>query len=536
MSKVLAAYIRVSTQEQAQEGYSIDAQSKMLQAWSVVKGYDECKLYIDDGYSGKNLKRPAVQRLIEDCKAHRVDGVVVWKYDRISRDLRDMLTLVDDIFLANKIQFISTSEQIDTSTAMGRLILNILGAVAQNEREVTQQRVKMVMESMAKECRHMGGKPPYGYMVVDGHLEIDPVTSVAVRQIFDMHNGGYGYTDILAWLNGHGYKTTYGNDFTKVTVHDILRNEKYKGTFVYNRTLAADRTGKRSNKSKPDDEIIRIPGGIPAIVDPDDWEMAQKVTAQNRLRPGAFTAKANYILSGLCRCSVCGRSVTGVRRGKDRNGTPQYYYGCPNKCIKYYRKEKLESMVIDFLIEFCTNEAMIRASVDVANKIIRECNEAENEERKAIKKRLQQIHIQQANIIEAVKAGASTPSMLKTLTEIDKEEAELNQELQRTDYKEVSADELIEMFSVYKELKNEQPDVQRSILRLLIDRIDMGDDEVTVTLSTGVVGGGDAHHTTPVIKFYVDARSKALLHITFLIMYQGKGTEVPQISSYMAIV
>ena len=222
-----ALYARVSTEEQAKEGFSIDAQLNILSAWAVVKGYQVADRYIDDGYSAKNLNRPAVQRLLEDCRAGAIDAVVVWRLDRLSRSLRDTLTVVEDVFRAKNVEFISTTESIDTTTTSGRLMLNILASFAQNEREVNEERVRTVSMDLARQCVHMGGTPPYGFSVgADRHcrnnlqlcLGITRYDACGNRSLDALLLSGIGHNhalnildDIAGNLDGHFFRQLLEN-------------------------------------------------------------------------------------------------------------------------------------------------------------------------------------------------------------------------------------------------------------------------------------------------------------------------------------
>ena len=144
--KTAAIYIRVSTDFQAEEGYSIDAQKEQLTAYCVSKGIKHYDYYIDGGWSGSNINRPELQRLIEDIKKNRISHVIVYKLDRLSRSQKDTLYLIEDIFNVYGVSFVSINESIDTASPTGRLMIGILSAFAQLERENIRMRTRMGMK------------------------------------------------------------------------------------------------------------------------------------------------------------------------------------------------------------------------------------------------------------------------------------------------------------------------------------------------------------------------------------------------------
>ena len=165
MSKRKAAiYIRVSTDFQAEEGYSIDAQKEQLTAYCVSKSIKNYEYYIDGGWSGSNIERPEIQRLIKDVKEDKISHVIVYKLDRLSRSQKDTLYLIEDVFNPHGVDFVSLNESMDTSTPMGRLMLGILSAFAQLERENIRLRTRMGMKERVKAGLWMGGgRVPFGY-------------------------------------------------------------------------------------------------------------------------------------------------------------------------------------------------------------------------------------------------------------------------------------------------------------------------------------------------------------------------------------
>ena len=143
MPQQVAIYIRVSTQEQAQEGYSVEQQTERLTAYCKAKDWPIVDIYIDPGFSGANIQRPALQRLFSDIKAGKVDCVLVYKLDRLSRSQKDTLYMIEDVFLAKSVDFVSMQENFDTSTPFGRAMIGILSVFAQLEREQIKERMSM---------------------------------------------------------------------------------------------------------------------------------------------------------------------------------------------------------------------------------------------------------------------------------------------------------------------------------------------------------------------------------------------------------
>ena len=163
-NKKAAIYIRVSTDAQREEGYSIEAQKEMLTAYCISKGIKNYEYYTDGGFSGSNLDRPELKKLISDVADGKIGCVLVYKLDRLSRSQKDTLYLIEDIFNPKNVDFISLNESMDTSTPLGRLMLGILSAFAQLERENIKERTRMGMKERIKSGLWPGGgRIPFGY-------------------------------------------------------------------------------------------------------------------------------------------------------------------------------------------------------------------------------------------------------------------------------------------------------------------------------------------------------------------------------------
>ena len=486
-------YIRVSTDEQVREGYSIDAQRRVLNAWAVVKGADQVFEFVDEGYSAKNLNRPGVQRLIQACNRRELSMVIVWKTDRLTRNLRDLLMIMEDVFRDNSVEFVSCTESIDTSTPAGRLVLNMLGAVAQNERENTSERTSMVMREMAKEARHLGGRPPYGYAVgSDGKYEIVPHEAEAVRMIFARKRSGASYAELISALESSGHRTRSGRPFCKNTILDMLRNEKYTGVYIYNRAAAADRNGRRNNRaSKPESEIERIPGGMPAIISRDEWEAVQN----GKQLGGKCSAKNIYVLSGLVRCGVCGGNMVISNAGRNRDGSYWRAYRCKNKCVKGIEHRKLESCVFAFLKDQVdAPEFRDALSAIIAQAREWSCESADvnvNEIRTALT-----VAISARDNLFKLAAKSDDPpvSLLDEISAKDSEISALKRALFNAENPAITIDES----SIYRRLDQVSnlpalsPKEQKAVVADLIEFVRIFPDKIDVSLTTTAAGGADA--------------------------------------------
>lgn len=213
---------------------------------------------------------------------------------------------------------IIVNERFDNSPS-GKMMYHLLSSINQFYNDNLALEVMKGMKENAYQCKWSGGIPPLGYDVnEDKKLVINEEEAKIVRLIFQMSADGYGYGETIDRLNIFGYKTKKGNPFGKNSLYDLIRNERYKGTFIFNKRSKADRNNKRNNhKYKPDDEIIRIENGCPAIVSENLWNRANAVKKATRC---SYTnAKNPYLLTGLLYCSQCGAKLHGNSR-TDKNG------------------------------------------------------------------------------------------------------------------------------------------------------------------------------------------------------------------------
>ncbi len=227
-------YTRVSTSEQAMEGYSIEEQERMCKAAIVSKGWEYIGTYSDPGISGRTMDRLGLQKMIRAIERGEIQAVVIYKLDRLSRKQRDTMTIIEDIFLENDVDLVSLNETLDTSTPWGRAMIGILSSFNQMESENIQMRTAMGKEAKATKGGYAGGKPPLGYKSVNGELVVVEEEAEIVRLIYKLRKDGMTMVNIAEELNRRGLKTKQGNEFRHSAIQGILNNkEMYLGHYRY---------------------------------------------------------------------------------------------------------------------------------------------------------------------------------------------------------------------------------------------------------------------------------------------------------------
>lgn len=228
-------YTRVSTERQgADDKVSLSEQERLCKMLAEIRGYEYVGTYTDNGLSGKTMKRPALQQMLADASAKKFDVVIAYKLDRLSRMQLDSLLLVKRL-KENNIGFVSVKEKdMDTSSAMGRMVIGIMAAFAELEAETIAQRTKMGRDAKAEQGKYVGGKPPLGYKLVDGQFVVVPEEAEIVRLVFGLKAAKNTYVGIADYLNEHGYRTKKGNKFQFSAVRTILDNENtYRGVYKF---------------------------------------------------------------------------------------------------------------------------------------------------------------------------------------------------------------------------------------------------------------------------------------------------------------
>lgn len=311
----VAIYVRVSTTNQAEEGYSIEEQKDKLTSYCNIKDWSVYNVYVDGGFSGSNTERPALEKLIKDAKKKLFDTVLVYKLDRLSRSQKDTLYLIEDIFLENKIDFVSLLENFDTSTPFGKAMVGILSVFAQLEREQIKERMQLGKLGRAKSGKSMmWAKTSYGYDYHKGtgEMTINELEAIVVKDIFKSYLEGMSITKLRDKVNEKYPKTPAWH---YRIIRGILANPVYCGYNQYKGQV--------------------FPGNHEPIISEEVYNKTQEElkirqqTAAEKFNPRPFQAK--YMLSGIAQCGYCKAPLTVILGMVRKDGTRFIRYECKQR-------------------------------------------------------------------------------------------------------------------------------------------------------------------------------------------------------------
>lgn len=489
---ICLGYSRVSSDEQAAHGISIDAQRNILQGYAAMTS-QQIRIYEDAGFSGKNMNRPALRQLLDDCRAGSVSAVVVWKLDRLSRSLRDTLSIIEDVLQPRGITLVSVTESIDTSTPSGRMMLNMLASFAQLEREQDSDRVVMAHKHLARDCKYLGGHVPLGYRIDDQkHYQLDPVAAPVVRHVFEMYMARSGYAPILDYLNSAKLETTRKTPFKKSDLNFLLGNEIYAGTYV--RRLGAD---PRHRITSP--ETIRIPGGVPALLTADEWQRVCDLRSQSKTSAAMYTARSVWPLSGLVYCASCGALMPMNYGGKDRDGTKQRYYSCKASCCRPARLEHIQDAVFTVLESMAASgHDAIVAACAIANSFSDTTDEEHVAEARAVDQQIMDLNKRIARIVAFVSdQGAAAPaSLADQLRALEKEKSDLQNKANalRRPSTRYDAPATVAAIRACAGIKKQPPDQQKALLQAAVYKINVSAEEYKVLFNWHTCGGDEPPH------------------------------------------
>ncbi len=323
---IAGLYPRVSTDDQVREGFSLDEQEKEMKKLCMYKNYQIYKVYREEGVSAKNMNRPKFQEMIQDLKDGKINRIIVYKLDRLTRSIQD-LEVICKLIEKYHCSLDSVSEEINTDTATGVFFIRMTTILAQLEIERTSERTKFGLKGAAKNG-HFCGKAPIGYRKINKELVIDDLESEVVKEIFDDYVNGLSVCTITKKLNN---KNALSRNWRTTTIDRMLSNYIYCGDYLY---------GKRAKNMKP----IHLENICPAIIDKETFKMVQTQKERNLKN---YTRKHTYVYMQKIVCSRCNK-IMGGSSTTSRNKPTQIYYKC-NCCNTRINEKKIEKPLMLFL-------------------------------------------------------------------------------------------------------------------------------------------------------------------------------------------
>lgn len=482
--KSVAIYCRVSTEEQASEGYSISAQLHTLRQYASLYGWHIAEEYVDEGISGKDIKgRPALQKLIAEVDKDKYQAVLVWKISRLSRNMLDTLVLLEK-FEVYDVKFISYSENFDTATPIGKLVVQLMASIAEMERNTLSENVKLGMTQRAKEGNWNGGVV-FGYDSIKKELVINPDEAKIVQHIFQMYADGKGLKAITNHLNKAGYRTKRNRHFSINGIATILDNHIYIGKI---RWLQVENWDKKRRRGKNPNPIL-VDGKHEAIISHDLWSIVRA-----RRQSKSFKQRQSnepFLLSGILRCPDCEQgmvpSITTYTL-KDGSKRKHRYYVCGNfhnkgsaacktNSIKAY---EAEDAIINRITSFLNDSEDFLKSIDNINKENIQSNKEIKEQLDVIQLQLDETDAMQAKYMEAFEQSLFPITILqdrlqkvsKQISELEQNKNELSTQLSSSEFKVIKPDLIKLLLEKYVEaFQQSSREKKKQLFQLLLKKV-----------------------------------------------------------------
>lgn len=478
----VALYVRVSTEEQADEGYSINGQIKVLEEHCKNNSYQVVKVYKDEGISGKSTNRPSLKELLKDSESNKFDIVMVWKISRLSRKQLDFLNIIEHLKKHN-VSFYSFSDNVDASNPMGIAMLQMMGTFAELERNTILENVKMGMTQRAKEGKWNGGSV-LGYSSKDKKLILNENEANLVKHIFDLYISGKGFKAIASQLNHEGYKTKRNAYFSTNSIRQVITNPLYAGFIRFNQVENWSEQRRKGKSNNP----ITVKGEHEPIISIEIWEKTKKIFEQKSNKP-AKTFTGHFPLTTLLRCPKCGQGMIGHKVKKSKNSTEYLrYYQCGNFHYKgsavcnsnLVRADEVEQFVFARIEEITSKPTILKSIVEKVNEKIMIIKEPINERLNYILGQYNQVEKNINNYLTIIEKTAKSPeSILDRITDLDKtkkvlleQKEQLEYELNKPTIKEISLEQLQNILSTFsKILPRVTPEKQKDLLHTIINKI-----------------------------------------------------------------
>lgn len=501
---IAVGYARKSTDKQSEN--SIEYQKSAILKFCERNGLKLKSFYVDDALTGTNLNRQGLQELISDARKKKFNTVVIYDISRGSRDVGDWFTL-RSLMAELGVRVVSVKQDLGDLMDPSNFIKEVM-EVSIAQYEVLQARSKSIAGSKhrASKAKFMGGTPPLGYDIIQGQYVINPTEAKWVRMIHLMYILGATYKEILA--NIPEARSKRGNPLTETSIHAILKNPRYDGTYIWNEYEHKVMGIWAGRNRKPKDEVTKIEGGIPAIVTP---EVKREVMARmaDRRYGGRNAAKREYLLSGLIECEMCGGAFHG-RTTKNSKGYETVTYVCGSKYnYKLSSEERCKAKNINaveleaFVVAQLKHYLKTADFTEVAQEIAKQINNASADLKKE-KSELAKITTKIRNGMQAILDGMYFPELQEEMDRLRVRKDELEEIIAKakSNSPKIDVEDVIGLFResvVGLENGNVAQVIRHHVTKIYAH----ADGSKTVNLGVCVTGCGGAQlitHTTVIFK------------------------------------
>ncbi|MEQ6181725.1 cassette chromosome recombinase CcrB [Staphylococcus saprophyticus] len=489
--KRVGIYVRVSTEMQSAEGYSIDGQINQIKEYCNFHHFEVKDIYADRGISGKSMNRPALQRMLHDADKGHIDCVMVYKTNRLARNTSDLLKIVEDLHKQN-VEFFSLSERMEVNTSSGKLMLQILASFSEFERNTILENIYTGQHQRALEGYYQGNIP-LGYSNIPDNkkdLMINQHEANIVKYIFESYAKGHGYRKIANALNHKGYVTKKGNPFSISAVTYILSNPFYIGKIQFAKYKDWNDKRRKGLNDKP----VIAEGKHAPIIGKDLWDKVQARKKQVSKKPQVH-GKGTNLLTGIIFCEKCGAAYAASNTTNTlKDGTKKRirYYSCSNFRNKgskvcsanSVRADVIEKYVMDQILEVVKSDKVLKQVVERVNQENHVDVAALNHDIAYKQQQFDEINTKLKNLVQTIEDNPDLTSAIKPTihqyetqlnditNQINQLKHQQNQEKPSYDTKQIS----IILRHIFQNIESMDKSQLKALYLTVIDRIDIRKD------------------------------------------------------------
>lgn len=481
MKRLHGAFINARYSTDNQNPDSIAVQVQKCTKWCNENGLPILGVFSDEATSGMKDTRPQYEAMMEQLRMGLADTVVIYDQSRMFRKMTAWFAFRDELS-AMGVKVVSVTQPAigkDLRDPMNFVTEGSMALFNQMHALITRQKVMEKMRFMAHNGQHTGGKPALGYQVVDGRLEVCEAEAAIVRRIFSEYAAGLSYREIINGLNRDGLKTKRGNPFGANSLHDLLKNEKYIGILVYGASPYRE-DGTRNTHCKDGENVVRIEGALPAIIDKELFEKVQeKMKANKKQQGGRPPERRDYPLKGKVFCAECKAAMTvSISQQK------YFYYKCSGKKRTHQCDaapipvDQLEDAVVNVVLQYLGNpenvEQLIKILNDQREKI---CGSAVTTLQNLIDER-NQITKKIDNATDAILSGLSSPTLASKVAELERQKDSIDLQIRSlkstVDAAAIPEDRLREILGICLSGGD------KNAILSIVSRVEVGPDRIDV--------------------------------------------------------